>query len=58
MLQFIKNPMNNEKLDKEVINDETIFYLNVSKVLDSINEGKEQEERFDKKKYDSLILLF
>ena len=50
--------MNNEKLDKEVINDETIFYLNVSKVLDSINEGKEQEERFDKKKYDSLILLF
>ena len=49
MLQFIENPVNNEKLDKEVINDETVFYLNVSKVMDNTNEEKEQEERFDKK---------
>ncbi|KAK1137221.1 hypothetical protein K0M31_001743 [Melipona bicolor] len=49
LLQFIKNPMNNEKLDKEVINDETVFYLNVSKVLESTNEGKEQEESLTRK---------
>ncbi|OAD56630.1 Tudor domain-containing protein 12, partial [Eufriesea mexicana] len=49
LLQFIKNPMNSEKVDKEIINCETIFYLNISKVLNSNNERKEQKESFVRK---------
>lgn len=49
LLQFIECSMNSEKLNKEIINDETIFYLNVSQVLDRADERKKQKERFDKK---------
>lgn len=49
LLQFIESSMNSEKLNKETINDETLFYLNVSQVLDRTSERKKQKERFDKK---------
>lgn len=49
LLQFIESSMNSEKLNKEIINDETLFYLNVSQVSDRTSERKKQKERFDKK---------
>lgn len=49
LLQFIESSMNSEKLNKEIINDEILFYLNVSQVSDGTSERKKQKERFDKK---------
>lgn len=49
LLQFIESSMNSEKLNKEIINDEILFYLNVSQVSDRTSERKKQKERFDKK---------
>lgn len=48
LLQFIKNPMN-KKLDRKIINNEIIFYLNISKMLSSNNKEKEKKKRFGKK---------
>ncbi|XP_043791864.1 putative ATP-dependent RNA helicase TDRD12 isoform X4 [Apis laboriosa] len=56
LLQFIKNPMN-KKLDRKIINNEIIFYLNISKMLSNNNKEKEKKEsfinkmKFEKDKY-------
>ncbi|XP_043604134.1 putative ATP-dependent RNA helicase TDRD12 isoform X3 [Bombus pyrosoma] len=49
LLQFIEYSMNSEKLNKEIINDETTFYLNVSQVLDRAGERTKQKESFLKR---------
>lgn len=47
----------NKKLDRKIINNEIIFYLNISKVLSSNNKEKEKKERFDKK-YNQIKINF
>ncbi|XP_076749741.1 putative ATP-dependent RNA helicase TDRD12 [Xylocopa sonorina] len=48
VLQFMKNPMSDEKSNKEVI-DETIFYLSISNMLSGNDKYKEQKESCIKK---------
>nr|XP_033337678.1 putative ATP-dependent RNA helicase TDRD12 isoform X3 [Megalopta genalis]XP_033337679.1 putative ATP-dependent RNA helicase TDRD12 isoform X3 [Megalopta genalis]XP_033337681.1 putative ATP-dependent RNA helicase TDRD12 isoform X3 [Megalopta genalis]XP_033337682.1 putative ATP-dependent RNA helicase TDRD12 isoform X3 [Megalopta genalis] len=55
-MKFLLNPLNHEKLKKEVVNDEVIFYINVSKEHKEQDRNNVQEERIRKCKMRNQLL--
>ncbi|CAK9807417.1 Putative ATP-dependent RNA helicase TDRD12 [Anthophora plagiata] len=48
LLMFIKNPKSNEKIEEQIINDEIVFYLNISTKFNSNSKSQKQEKSYEK----------
>ncbi|CAK9822064.1 Putative ATP-dependent RNA helicase TDRD12 [Anthophora retusa] len=48
LLLFIKSPKSDEKIEEHIINDEIVFYLNISKQFNSNYKPQKQEKSYKK----------